>query len=348
MKTVFVDLEKLKVPHSGLGQFCLHVGQELVAHRPPALALDFYVPAAQRGAFGDDVRYLVHSPLHKLTGASRGGFDVWHCVHQDSRYLPRRRSTRLLLTIHDLNFLQKYSGWRRSARLRALQRRIDRADAITFISEFTERTVREHLRLGGKRTQVVYNGNSLRRFPGAARPGFAPSGPFLFTIGIIGPKKNFHVLVPLLRELPGRSLVVAGNASSPYAQAILRAAREAGLEKRVILPGNVTDEAKYWLFANAEAFVFPSLAEGFGLPVIEAMSLGKPVFLSTRTSLPETGGREAFYWDDFDPAAMREVYERGMAAVRADPGKAERLREWAGRFSWERAARDYLALYAEL
>jgi len=348
MPKAFVEMEKLKVPHSGLGQFCLHAGRALVAQRPAELELHFYVPAARRGLFGDGVRYVTHSPVHKLTSASRGGFDVWHCIHQDSRYLPPRRSTPLVLTIHDLNFMQKYSGRRQAARLRALQERIDRASAVTFISEFTERTVRAHLRVEGKRTRVVYNGNSLREFPGAPRPRFAPRGPFLFTIGIVSPKKNFHVLVPFLRELRDRSLVIAGSSASTYAQSVLRLARELGVADRVILPGNVTDEEKYWLFANAEAFVFPSLAEGFGLPVIEAMSLGRPVFLSTRTSLPETGGRDAFYWDDFDPAAMKEVFEGGMREIRSDPGKEGRLRAWAARFSWERAAREYLEVYAEV
>jgi glycosyltransferase involved in cell wall biosynthesis len=346
MTKAFIEMEKLKVPHSGLGQFCLHAGRALVEQRPAGLDLHFYVPGAARDVFGGGVRYVTHSPLHKLTAASRDGFDVWHCIHQDSRYLPPRRSTRLVLTIHDLNFTQKYSGWRRAARLRALQRRVDRADVVTFISAFTEATVREHLRLDGKPTRVVYNGNSLRAFPGAARPAFAPSRPFLFTIGIVSPKKNFHVLVPFLRALGDRALVIAGSRASPYAESILRLAQENGVADRVILPGNVTDEERYWLFANAEAFVFPSLAEGFGLPVVEAMSLGKPVFLSNRTSLPETGGAEAFYWDTFDPEAMKDVFERGMRASRADAGKEGRSRAWAARFSWERAARAYLDLYA--
>jgi glycosyltransferase involved in cell wall biosynthesis len=348
MPSVLVELEKLKVPHSGLGQFCLHVGAGLASRRDPGLDLAFYVPGPCAGAFGGAVRYVVHSPLHRWTGASREPFDVWHCIHQDSRYLPPRRETRLVLTIHDLNFLQKYGGLRCAARLRALQRRVDRADAVTFISAYTEAAVRERLRLEGKPTRVVYNGNSLPPAPDARRPPFAPSSPFLFTIGIVQPKKNFHVLVPFLRALGGRSLVVAGDASSAYARSIARHAADEGVADRVILAGSVTEEEKYWLYANAEAFVFPSLAEGFGLPVIEAMSLGKPAFLSTRTSLPETGGAEAFYWDDFDPAAMRAVYERGMAEYRADPGKPARLRQWAARFSWERAAREYLRLYEEL
>jgi glycosyltransferase involved in cell wall biosynthesis len=348
--SLLLELEKLKVPHSGLGQVCLNLGEHLVRQRPPDWDLTLYVPEARAGVFGEarGLGYLPHSGLHRLLPATRAPVDVWHCIHQESRYPPPRRDTRLVLTIHDLNFLQKYTGLRRARHLAAVQRLVDRATTVTFISRFTESDVRAHLRLDGKATRVIYGGNSLRVQPAAPRPPFAPPGPFLFTIGIVGPKKNFHVLVPFLRALgPGRSLVIAGDASGPYAERIRRLARDEGVADRVLLPGAVDDAQRYWLYANCEALLFPSLAEGFGLPVIEAMSVGKPVFASTRTSLPEAGGAEAYYWPDFDPRAMREVFERGMAEVRADPGKAERLRRWADRFSWERCARAFWEVYEE-
>lgn len=350
MSTLLLEMEKLKVPRSGLGQVCLHLGERLVRQRPPGWDLTFYVPKDRAGLFGEGagLRYLAHSGLHKLLPATRAPVDVWHCIHQESRYAPPRRETRLVLTIQDLNFLQKYSGLRRARRLAGVQRLVDRACAVTFISRFTESDVRAHLDLEGKRTRVTYLGNSLRVQPDAPRPAFAPPGPFLFTIGIVGPKKNFHVLVPFLKALgPGRSLVVAGDASGPYAERIRKLAQDEGVEDRVILPGSVDDAQRYWLYANCEALLFPSLTEGFGLPVIEAMSLGKPVFASTRTSLPEAGGAEAFYWPDFEPRAMREVFERGMAEVRGDPGKPARLRAWADRFSWENCARAFWEVYEE-
>jgi glycosyltransferase involved in cell wall biosynthesis len=341
-------MEKAKVPLSGLGQFCLHLGAELARQRPAGMDLTFYLPRERRGAFGEGVRYVDHSPVHKLLAASRAPFDVWHCIHQDSRYLPPRRATRLVLTIHDLNFMQKYEGARRAAKLRALQGRVDRADAVTFISRFAEADARAHLRLDGKPTRVVYNGNSLVPCPDAPAPAWAPRGPFLFALGIVQPKKNFHVLVPFLRGLEGRSLVIAGAAGSPYAAEIRALAAREGVADRVLLPGAVGDAERFWLYAHCEAFLFPSRAEGFGLPVIEAMSLGKPVFLSRLTSLPETGGEEAFYFDDFDPDDMRRTFRAGLDAASRDPGKAGRLRAWAARFSWERAAREYLRLYADL
>ena len=126
--------------------------------------------------------------------------------------------------------------------------------------------------------RVIHNGLIDQEYPGTARPAFMDGRPFLFTIGDITPKKNFHVLVDLLARLPRYRLVVAGNDGNPYASEVRRAAAEKGLSERVVLPGIVSDESRYWLYKNCDAFSFPSLTEGFGLPVIEAMQFGKPVF----------------------------------------------------------------------
>ncbi len=84
------------------------------------------------------------------------------------------------------------------------------------------------------------------------------------------------------------------------------------------------------------------------MPVIEAMSLGKPVFLSRLTSLPEVGGTEAFYFDDFSAQNMRKTFEEGMANYLKNPEKAERIKEWAKQFTWENAAAEYLNLYRQV
>jgi len=111
------------------------------------------------------------------------------------------------------------------------------------------------------------------------------------------------------------------------------------------LIGKVDENNKYHLYKNCKAFVFPSLTEGFGLPVIEAMSLGKPVFLSNLTSLPEIGGNEAFYWNNFNSEEMIEVVKTGLNEFEKDSGKQQRIIEWAKQFSWENAAKAYLKLY---
>jgi glycosyltransferase involved in cell wall biosynthesis len=93
---------------------------------------------------------------------------------------------------------------------------------------------------------------------------------------------------------------------------VMEAAKKFGVEDRVKLIGPATEEEKYWYYKNCEAFLFPSYAEGFGLPVIEAMYHGKPVFISDKTSLPEVGGDAAYYFRNFEPEYMQEVFKEGM------------------------------------
>src|ERR1700751_128658 len=119
-----------------------------------------------------------------------------------------------------------------------------------------------------------------------------------------------------------------------------------GVADRVKITGPISEEDKAWYYKNCAAFVFPSLAEGFGLPVIEAMHFGKPVFLSTLTSLPEIGGNAAFYFDSFDPEAMQQVFKNGMEQFYAENWE-DKVKAHAMKFNWDETAKQYLALYEE-
>ena len=121
-----------------------------------------------------------------------------------------------------------------------------------------------------------------------------------------------------------------------------------GLVDRVILPGEVSDADRQWLYEHCEAFLFPSLTEGFGFPVLEAMQCGKPVFVSRRTSLPEIAGSHGFYFDAFDAASMAAAYWAGMAAFRADTGFAAKAKAHAAGFVWAETARGYVRLYEQI
>lgn len=349
MKRIFIDMEKLKNLNSGLGQFCLNIGNELSKQDHSKFDISFYLPEHLRNHFGKKFNYISSSFLHKVFPVSSSSFDVWHCLHQDSHYIPSNPSCKLILTVHDLNYLQKHqSGIKRQYYLKRLQKKIDRASAITVISKYTESQIREQFSIPNIPVRVIYNGNSLTVHPNAVKPDFIHTEEFIFSIGIISPKKNFHVLLNLLEKLENISLVIAGANNHPYAKEIMRIAGEKGLKNKVLLTGKVDNETKYWLLKNCKAFVFPSLAEGFGLPVIEAMSLGKPVFLSASSSLPEIGGMEAFYWKDFESEHMFEIFEKSMKDFRADPDKSRRIKKWAEKFSWETATKQYLQLYEEL
>lgn len=351
MKHILIEMEKLKNPNSGLGQFCLNIGEQFQDLAPSDLQLDFYLPDFQKNIFGEQFNYIKHTPLHKLIPMQGKGYDVWHCLQQDSYYLPANKNTKLILTIHDLNFLEKYSGYKLKRKLNTLQKKVNRADVITVISEFTKAMVYENLKVNNTAVHVIHNGNSLKPFPNAVAPDFIREkniDNYIFSIGIISPKKNMHTLLPLLEHNKELHLIIAGNNTSDYAQQISKTAKRLGIESRVHLIGTIDDSTKYWLYKNCMAFVFPSLSEGFGLPVVEAMSLGKPAFLSQLTSLPEIGGNAAYYWNNFEPAYMNDVFKKGMNDFNNNPQRKTECIKQANTFSWEAAAKAYLDLYRQL
>jgi glycosyltransferase involved in cell wall biosynthesis len=353
MNVVF-DAERLRNLNSGLGQFCASLGTSLVEAKPAGSDIAFIVPPDRVGMFGPDADYLPTKWWQRYMTPSGG--DVWHAAHQDIWIRPAA-AARLVLSIMDLNFLERndYSAAKKARRLAAVQRRVDQADAIATISEFTASVVRRHLTIPDIPVRAIHLGNPMeapgrrveaRRPPGALGE-LAPGSFFLF-VGVIHPKKNVHTLAPVMRGFPEHRLVLAGPDGNPYAAEVRQAATAAGVADRVLMPGAVDESTKRWLYENCRALLFPSLSEGFGLPVVEAMSVGKPAFLSGLTSLPEIGGDVARYFDSFDPEAMIAIIRRELAEYDARPMAANELRAHAARFSWTRAATEYWAHYDEV
>jgi glycosyltransferase involved in cell wall biosynthesis len=339
---VLIEMEKLHNLNSGLGQFCLGLGQALT-EQSKNKDLHFLVPENKKGIFGNNAIYILLKSYLSFFWNKPKGFDVWHCTHQESKYLPS--NNKLILTIHDLNFLYKYKGLKKQLKLNALQRKVNSASAIVAISQFTANEIKQHLQIDEKKLHVIYNGVSLKSTSAVELPPFLHNQKYLFSIGIINPKKNVHVLLPLLQHKPDLQLVIAGNDSHAYVNLIKEKALALGVLSQLHFLGTVSDELKYTLYKNCYAFVFPSLSEGFGLPVIEAMLMGKPVFLSKLTCLPEIGGSEAFYWDSFEANEMQTTFEKGMEVYESDSRKAQRIQQHAAQFSWEKAAKAYLELY---
>lgn len=352
MNVVF-DAERLRNPNSGLGQFCGALGAALIREQPAGSHVGFIVPPDRIGAYGPGATTIRAAWWHRFRAPLPA--DVWHATHQDV-WIRSPRGARVVLSIMDLNFLERaeYSEAKKARRLAAVQRWVDRASAISTISEFTASVVRRHLRVPDIPLRVIHLGNPLFRVPESqlldekVAALNLPSGSFFVFVGVLHPKKNVHTLVPLLRAFPAMSLVLAGPNDSAYAGLVKRAAQDAGVSARVILPGVVNEITKLWLYENSRALLFPSLSEGFGLPVVEAMSLGKPAFLSRLTSLPEIGGDAAYYFDSFAPESMIETIRAGLADFDAHPARRDALRTHAAQFSWTRAATAYWSLYDEV
>jgi glycosyltransferase involved in cell wall biosynthesis len=166
-------------------------------------------------------------------------------------------------------------------------------------------------------------------------------------MGYINTKKNYHVLLPLLKN-EQIEMVIAGRLDEPdYIEKMKKQATALGVADRLHLPGPVSEGEKSWYLRNCLAFVHPSLAEGFGAPVVEAMQFGKPLFLSALTSLPEIAGDTGYYFQSFDSEHVCDIFGKGMEDFRKN-GMSDRIIKKGQDYNWEQKAQEYLKVYTSL
>lgn len=347
---VIFDCERMKYENTGLSQYCLNLGSRLQYSIDTAEeSLHFYCPFEKQSLFGKQ-HCLTQSELHKYRMPPLNNYQVWHATYQGSDYLPfRDRRIRVVLTIHDLNFLydERKSGPKKERYLRRLQQLIDRADAIVCVSEYSRKDVYFHCNTYQKPVYTIYNGTNTLQEPFLQRHSYRPVLPFIFSLGTISPKKNFHSLLPLVQNQSVELLIAGPTTDESYRQYIHEQASEMNVSKRVKLLGQISENEKSWYLNNCYAFAFPSTAEGFGLPVAEAMSVGKPLFLSGSTALPEIGGEVAFYFDNFSAPHMQERFITGMKQYVRLNMQQEIINKGKS-YCWDLAAREYWKVYRSL
>jgi glycosyltransferase involved in cell wall biosynthesis len=176
---------------------------------------------------------------------------------------------------------------------------------------------------------------------------------YLLFVGTLEPRKNLTTLLhayALLRAEglgDGLKLVIAGRAGWLYAD-IFATVKTLALEGEVIFSGFVADEDLPDLYRGARLFVFPSLYEGFGLPILEAMASGIPVITSTTASMPEVAGDAAILVDPHDPKAVAEGMARVLAGDQVRQTLIQRGLRRAQQFAWDSVARTTLDVYMAL
>jgi len=351
LRHVGVSFGRVAHWYDGLGEFSQQLGRELAARasglrHEHGIALHFHLPRQWHGRFGPEVGYLATHTLQRFVHWRRTPFALWHILHQHIRLRPPLGTQACIETVHDLNFLHSKHGAKLERYRARYRRRLARRQCVVAITDYVAADIRREMAPRAVPLRVIHNGvtdlSSAPREPVAA---LADGAPFLLHVSRMAPNKNIVALIGLAAAWPQQRFVFAG-ADGPYVAEVRRLLAERGIGN-VHIELDVSAAQKAWLYASCIGFLFPSLAEGFGLPPVEAMCFGKPVFLSRLTSLPEVGGDAAVYFDSFDGAAMRRTVEAGLERHRAEQ-RAPLAVAQAHRFSWSRCAEDYVAQYRAL
>ena len=297
--------------------------------------------------------------------AEREGADVIHFPYNWS--FPTRKKRPTVLTVHDVipftfreamalyqNLFLYKPGIRKACRLN---------DVVTTVSVYSKQDIVRKVGVPPEKIRVIPNGLRVTTTPDESRDEelktrFGLEDGFIMDVGGIHERKNIVRLVEAFarfvkRENYSGKLVITGNVSgAPYQEKMKAlcdgAVRDARLEGQVLFTGFISDEELDSLFRLCEFLVYPSLYEGFGIPVLEAMQAGTPVITSNATAMPEVAGEAAIRIDPTDVSAIAEAMSRLLQDSSLREELVTKGLERAKAFSWERTAEMYLDLYREV
>lgn len=343
-----IDATQINKTSTGIGNVTQSLVSGLQEYAPDSLSIQYLVQKNVPEQLKNNNCYLVKK-WEKFIKFSLPKVDIWHSTYQHFRYVRKTNRTKHIITIHDLNFIYEKNAKKAAYHLRRMQNKIDAADVIVAISKFVADDIKKNLNLNGKRLEVIYNPvNTLKIDEQIKKPSFQMvEKPFFFALSGIRPKKNFHVLIDMMKNLPDHYLYICGSFDNrQYLEQLQNNIADSKISN-VSITGPISANDKIWLYQHMEAFLCPSLFEGFGLPVIEAMQFGKPVFTSNMTSLPEIGGGFTTIWQNFDSDYMADTVKTGLRNFPLDPTRKIAMQEYAGSFSTENHARAYINLYQE-
>jgi glycosyltransferase involved in cell wall biosynthesis len=353
MKTIFLESHNINNRAGGLGTFNYELIKGIKNNAADDLEiwLNAKKPDELEKTFGNTFKYHKYKSLHRYPlFRIKKKHDLWHSLNQNTKIEPFRVS-KYLLTVHDVNFVEEESSDMNHERNRRFIGKLERATAITYISEFAKKQAHSYFNIPDVPEYVIYNGNPITQFVdiSAFVPNVPVDKPYIYSVGDFQERKNFLALVKMIALMPDFNLIISGNNEHEYGSVIKNYIRDNNLSDRVFLTGKVDETGKQYYMSKCTAFAFPSIREGFGLPPIEAMKFGKPVFLSTLTSLPEIGGDAAYYWDNFDPEYMKQRLLDGLNDFENNKAvRTAKLIERADFFNWDKSAAEYLNVYRRL
>ncbi len=262
---------------------------------------------------------------------------------------------KILNTIHDLSFLyypETLSANNLSYISSNILSSVERSDRIITISESTKRDlIREYKHLDG-RVEIIYPAfdviNTHQSFESVTEK-FAIGGNYILYVGNLEPRKNLERLLKAFALLKKEHnfpyyLVIAGGKGWLYEE-IFKTVNQLGLNKNIIFTGFISLEDKSALYKHASLFVYPSLYEGFGIPILEALSLGTPVVCSDTSSMPEAGGDAAYYINPLDVTCIANGIYEMLTNDSLRHEKMSKAQNQVEKYSWDKSVKGLLKIY---
>lgn len=282
-------------------------------------------------------------------------FDLFHPTYYDPYFQKHLNKKPFILTVYDMihELYPEYFSPRDPIRLWKKQL-IETADSVITISHNTRKDILRLTNVDPDKVLVTPLGNPFEHITGSLKfnipvEGLLPSKPYILFVGTRSGYKNFNFFITAMAGILKckQDLMILCAGGGPFSAAETELIRNLGIYSKVHYV-QAHENSLVQLYSGAQAFVFPSLYEGFGLPVLEAFSCGCPVLLSNSSSLPEVAGNAAVYFDPDNPESIVKAAEKVLSDDSCRIDLARRGYERLKLFSWEKTAIETKQIYASV
>ena len=379
---IVMDFRKFDGVVGGVERGVIEISKYVAAHGHQVLLLCKENRLSEVGNFFEGDRNVTLNPLQvrthamSLRNAWMDSKTIQHIAEEEEADVihfpynwsfPFSKRVPSILTVHDVipftfreamgffrNHLLYKPGIKQACRLN---------DMIATVSEFSKQDIVRKVGVSADRVRVIPNGlrepsRPDERIDAGLDDRFGLRDGFILNVGGIHERKNVVRLIHAFSRLvgrwgyPGKLLITGSVSGAPYQVKMKRicdaAVRETGTEDRVAFTGFIPDEELDSLFRRADFLIYPSLYEGFGIPVLEAMKVGTPVITSNLTAMPEVAGDAAILVDPFNTEEMVSEMSRLLHNDQLREELVEKGLERASMYSWERTSERYLELHREV
>jgi glycosyltransferase involved in cell wall biosynthesis len=285
-------------------------------------------------------------------------FSESNITHFFNYIVPPKVNGDVITTIYDMSY-KLYPDTLDKKNLKRIIRDInysvERSTLILTISESAKKEIIDEFKVNAECVKIIYPSfdtvKSNESFSSIAKKFNIPSKYILF-VGNLEPRKNIPMLINSFAALKKGSgldyhLVIAGQKGWQY-ESIFKTVEDQKLSEHVTFTGFISSEDKSALYKNASLFVYPSLYEGFGIPILEAMSSGVPVICSNTSSMPEAAGNAAFLVNPERQDEIEDAMYQMLTSATLRNEKVELGYKQAEKFSWDKSAAELIQIYQEL